>query len=182
MRAYVGGIYMSKVKLDGKVEHLIFLWVLLKFIQKFHQKMSKASKEIRNISWLQDVFKFCWKFHQIFMIFYLKLLKPSISALSHPFLITKRSIFYHLMFVSQTTAHFHYVSDKVDFHVATFKDQKYIKAKLNSAAATVWRERDSTEIKNALAMRRAMGWEENYWIFVTLIMKITRQNEFRVNS
>lgn len=172
---------MSKVKLDGKVEHLIFLWVLLKFIQKFHQKMSKASKEIRKISWLQGFFKFSWKFHQILWFFHqksLKLLNPSISALSHPFLITKRSIFYHLMFVSQTTAHFHYVSDKVDFHVATFGDQKYIKAKLNSAAATVWRERDSTEIKNALAM----GWEENYWIFVTLIMKITRQNEFRVNS
>lgn len=144
MRAYVGGIYMSKVKLDGKVEHLIFLWVLLKFIQKFHQKMSKASKEIRNISWLQGFFKFSWKFHQILWFFHqksIKLLKPSISALSHPFLITKRSIFYHLMFVSQTTAHFHYVSDKVDFHVATFGDQKYIKAKLNSAAATVWRER-----------------------------------------
>ena len=61
------------------------------------------------------------------------------------------------MFVSQTTAHFHYVSDKVDFHVATFGDQKHIKAKLNSAvAATVCGERDLTEIKNALASRGGM--------------------------
>lgn len=90
-----------------------------------------------SLNFLENFIKFLWFFH----LKSLKLFKPSISALSHPLLITKCSIFYHLMFVSQTTAHFHYVSDKVDFHVATFGDQKYIKAKLNSAAATVWRER-----------------------------------------